>query len=81
MKLYEVLDDHTNDKLYLVLEWAEKGQAMKMETADKPSEILPYEKTWKYFRHLVSGLNYCMFLIFTIIFQKYFCFIFYLYIL
>ena len=63
--LIEVLDDPTEDSLYMVMEMCRKGVVMHVglqETAD------PYEeeqcRTW--FRDLVLGIEYCTFASFII---------------
>ncbi len=35
IKLYEIIDDPNDDKLYMVLEYAGKGQIMEYENRDK----------------------------------------------
>lgn len=40
------------------MEWAEKGQVMKLMNADASANPLPLDKAWKYFRDLISGLEY-----------------------
>ena len=60
VSLIEVLDDPTEDSLYMVLEMCKKGVVMKVglgESAD------PYdmEKTRCWFRDMVLGLEYRMF--------------------
>ncbi|ODM97897.1 Calcium/calmodulin-dependent protein kinase kinase 2 [Orchesella cincta] len=54
VKLVEVLDDPTEDTLYLVFELLEKGEVLEVPTSNPLSE----DKAWKYFRDVVLGLEY-----------------------
>ncbi|CAG7720400.1 unnamed protein product [Allacma fusca] len=54
VKLIEVLDDPTEDNLYLVFELLERGEILDVPT-DKP---LSEEKAWKYFRDVILGIEY-----------------------
>ncbi len=65
IKLYEVIDDPNDDKLYLVLEYAARGQIMEFEPRDKrfkPSaEGRPHfseREVQVYARHLIQALDY-----------------------
>ena len=55
LKLYEVLNDPNEDKLFLVVEYAEGGPVMKGEME---TEALPESKSRKYFVDVVCGLEY-----------------------
>lgn len=76
MKLYEVIDDPNNDKLYLVMEYVKRGAVMsrnywRQSTKSKgigneegegnKNRTLSEEKAKKYFRHLVLSLDYSIF--------------------
>ena len=73
IQLFEVIDDPENDKLFLgklwwknkliidlVLEYVKGGQVMTLNEQNEPVEPLGIEKSWKYFRDLIHGLNYRM---------------------
>jgi hypothetical protein len=51
--------------LFTVLEWAEKGQAMKMDERETMTP-LDEENAWKYFRDLINGLDYRAYTYFNI---------------
>jgi len=55
IKLYEILDDTNEDKLFLIEEYAEGGSTMKGEMEVQP---LSEEKARKYFHDIVCGLDY-----------------------
>jgi serine/threonine protein kinase len=55
IKLYEVIDDETIDKIYLVMEYAEKGEAYSIESGKPLSE----ETSKLYFINLILGIEYC----------------------
>uniref|UniRef100_A0A1B6D1P5 calcium/calmodulin-dependent protein kinase n=1 Tax=Clastoptera arizonana TaxID=38151 RepID=A0A1B6D1P5_9HEMI len=57
VKLIEVLDDPTEDHLYLVFELLEHGEVMQLPT-DKP---LTEAQAWGYFRDVILGLEYLHF--------------------
>ena len=57
VRLFEVIDDDENDKLFMVLEYVEGGVAMKGSLKTDP---LPEETARHYFRDLVAGLEYRM---------------------
>lgn len=62
--LIEVLDDPTEDSLYMVMEMCKKGVVMKVgleETADPYDE----EQCRIWFRDLILGIEYCMYLMTT----------------
>jgi len=53
--LYEVIDDPKFHKVYLVLEYVERGPVMPDSMVNEP---FPQETAWKYFRDVVQGLDY-----------------------
>eukprot|EP01116_Phalansterium_solitarium_P005884 TRINITY_DN180_c1_g1_i2.p1 TRINITY_DN180_c1_g1~~TRINITY_DN180_c1_g1_i2.p1 ORF type:complete len:475 (+),score=119.70 TRINITY_DN180_c1_g1_i2:235-1659(+) len=57
VKLYEVLDDPASDKLFMVLEWAEKGEVLADWTPPGPN-FMSESDAWRLFRELISGLSY-----------------------
>jgi [calcium/calmodulin-dependent protein kinase] kinase len=67
VKLFEVIDDPDNDKLYLVMELVKKG-ALGSKTywkcenidisEDSSTPLVPLEKLRKYARDFLKGLNY-----------------------
>lgn len=71
VRMYEIIDDPTNDKLFigmnrkkltilLVMEFIENGPIMKLDSKDlKASETLPESKARKYLLDIVNGLEYC----------------------
>lgn len=59
--LIEVLDDPEGDSLYMVLEMCEKGVVMKVGL-DDTAEPYPEEKCRLWFRDMILGIEYCMFL-------------------
>lgn len=48
----------TSFTVYIVLEYAECGQAMHLEGSNAVQPLLE-QKAWKYFRDLVHGIEYC----------------------
>lgn len=56
VKLHEVIDDPSKDKLYIVMEYVEHGQVWNFGDA-----AFSVEKCRKYFRDIVEGLNYRIF--------------------
>ena len=55
MRLFEIIDDELCDKIYLVMEYLNKGSILdKLATGS-----LDEEQLRKYFRDLISGLEYC----------------------
>jgi len=56
VQLYEIIDDPSSNKLYLVMQFIGGGTLMKKIKELGKIEI---EKCWKYFRELISGLEYC----------------------
>jgi serine/threonine protein kinase len=59
VKLYEVIDDPKNEKLYLVFEYVERGAVMQFVSRDK-TDREPFSESVarKYFRDLLSGLEH-----------------------
>lgn len=55
VRMYEVIDDPSQSKLYLRLEYVEGGQCMPSNNGTKP---LPIATAQKYFVDLVNGLEY-----------------------
>eukprot|EP01006_Ploeotia_vitrea_P043579 TRINITY_DN66746_c6_g6_i2.p1 TRINITY_DN66746_c6_g6~~TRINITY_DN66746_c6_g6_i2.p1 ORF type:complete len:299 (-),score=28.68 TRINITY_DN66746_c6_g6_i2:110-1006(-) len=59
VRLYEVIDDPDNDKLYLVMEYVEKGPIAVVQADDKiDRDPIPIDTLRRYTRQIVSGLNY-----------------------
>ena len=56
VRLHEVLDDPTADKLYIVMEFVKNGS---LQSAINKKEPLTTIKIWKYFRDITAGLIYC----------------------
>jgi len=56
VQLYEIIDDPTSAKLYLVMQYISGGT---LADAVKKLGKIPLEKCWSYFRGLISGLEYC----------------------
>lgn len=52
VRLYEVLDDPSVDKLYIIMEYVKAGSLLSKQ-AKTPGQL------WKYFRDVLSGLHYC----------------------
>lgn len=57
VKLYEVIDESETGLMYMVLEYAAKGQVMTLQGGK--TNPIPEEAAWKYFRDLISGIDYC----------------------
>lgn len=55
VRLYEVLDDPSCDKLYIIMEYVKNGSLMVKLSKSK---TLQPHNLWKYFRDLITGLNY-----------------------
>jgi len=55
VRLIEVLDDPTHDRLYIIMEYLQNGSLMKKLSKTKTSNL---PLSWKYFRDLILGLNY-----------------------
>lgn len=55
--LYEVIDDDTEDSLYLVMQYAENGTLLQLDDAGCCTP-LDVEQVKKYMRQLVAGLSY-----------------------
>ncbi len=56
VKLYEIIDDPGYNKLFIIMEYISGGS---LHALIKDGEPIPMEKCWKYFRDLLSGLEYC----------------------
>lgn len=57
VKLIEVLDDPSEDHLYLVFELLERGEVLQLPTDNPLSE----PQAWTYFRDVILGLEYLHF--------------------
>ncbi|KAI7860789.1 kinase-like domain-containing protein [Circinella umbellata] len=57
VKLYEVLDDPSDDSLYMVFEMAHKGVLMSIE-ADKTATPYSNEMARRFFREIILGIEY-----------------------
>lgn len=55
VKLYEVIDDPSNDKLFMVMEHVENGPLMRETKFNKP---LRREDVWRHLRDVICGLEY-----------------------
>jgi len=55
IKLYEVIDDSNEEKVFLILEYAEGGVVMAGQLETEP---LPEDKARQYIRDVVNGLEY-----------------------
>lgn len=55
VKLFEVIDDPNDDKIYMVMEYVKGGPVMNVQVESEP---LPEEKAKKYFCDVVKGLEY-----------------------
>ena len=53
MKLYEVLDDPSVDKLYIIMEYVKNGSLMS-----KLGKGLSPDALWRYFREILTGIHY-----------------------
>eukprot|EP01062_Namystynia_karyoxenos_P036447 TRINITY_DN26550_c0_g2_i1.p1 TRINITY_DN26550_c0_g2~~TRINITY_DN26550_c0_g2_i1.p1 ORF type:complete len:726 (+),score=145.16 TRINITY_DN26550_c0_g2_i1:102-2279(+) len=57
IRLHEVIDDPTADKMYLIMDYVPGGQLLTMEP-DGSCEPLPRDKVVRYSRDIASGLRY-----------------------
>ena len=57
VRLFEVMDDPTHHKIYLVMEYVDGGELRWKDDMDEP--ILPLDECKTYFRDIVVGLQYC----------------------
>jgi len=55
VKLYEVIGDQGDDKIYIVTEYMKNGSLISIMEKDS----LDDNQIWNYFRHMVLGLEYC----------------------
>lgn len=60
VKLYEVIDEMETGFMYMVLEYALKGQVMTLQ--EGKTNPIDEDTSWKYFRDLISGIDYRNFL-------------------
>jgi [calcium/calmodulin-dependent protein kinase] kinase len=56
VQLYEIIDDPSYNKLYLVMQYIPGGDLLHRI---KKEGKIPTERCWKYFRGLIAGLEYC----------------------
>eukprot|EP00826_Nyctotherus_ovalis_P035674 TRINITY_DN3081_c0_g1_i16.p2 TRINITY_DN3081_c0_g1~~TRINITY_DN3081_c0_g1_i16.p2 ORF type:complete len:222 (+),score=60.46 TRINITY_DN3081_c0_g1_i16:1098-1763(+) len=56
VRLYEIIDDPDYTDLFIIMEYISGGSLHSMI---RETGALPLEKTWKYFRDLIYGLEYC----------------------
>jgi calcium/calmodulin-dependent protein kinase kinase 2 len=60
LKMFEIIDDPNENKLYLIMEFVKNGNLAKRIRFDKGFFTDPnYAPMRKYFRQLVMGLEYC----------------------
>jgi [calcium/calmodulin-dependent protein kinase] kinase len=60
LKLFEVIDDPNENKLYLIMEFVKNGNLVKKVNLDRGFTTDPnYPPMRKYLRQLVMGLEYC----------------------
>jgi hypothetical protein len=59
IKLYEVLDDATDDNLYMFFELCNAGPVMEV-TVGEPTTPLTETVAKKYFKDIILGLEYCI---------------------
>ena len=57
MKLFEIIDDPTHDKLYLITEYVKHGPLSTM--IQRLSQPLSTDTLRSYFRQLITALEYC----------------------
>lgn len=58
LKLYEIINDPKEDKLFLAMEYAEGGPVIKLSEEEAVAEPLPEAKARKFFLDTVCGLEY-----------------------
>jgi serine/threonine protein kinase len=59
VKLFEVIDDPRNEKLFMVFEYVESNPVLKLSSKYKASkQLFTEDQARKYFRDLISGLEY-----------------------
>uniref|UniRef100_A0A060T3J4 ARAD1C33946p n=1 Tax=Blastobotrys adeninivorans TaxID=409370 RepID=A0A060T3J4_BLAAD len=56
--LEEVLDDPLSDKLYIIMEWCEKGEIMPSAIMNSTATPYSYEQCRLFFRDMILGLEY-----------------------
>jgi serine/threonine protein kinase len=61
VRLFEVIDDPNQEKIYLVLEHVDGGELRWKDECDEPIWLI--EQVKSYFRDTVIGLDYCTSLI------------------
>jgi len=60
VRLHEVIDDPDNKKMYLILDYMDKGQISSRRFGHKSNISIPIEDVWKHFRSCLQGLDYCI---------------------
>ncbi|KAI8598271.1 kinase-like domain-containing protein [Dissophora ornata] len=58
VKLYEVLDDASNDSMYMVFEWCEKGVLMPVSLTEKYENVFKDEECRDIFQQMILGIEY-----------------------
>mmetsp|Transcript_1295 Transcript_1295/g.4433 ORF Transcript_1295/g.4433 Transcript_1295/m.4433 type:complete len:714 (-) Transcript_1295:1555-3696(-) len=58
VKLYEVIDDSSCDKLYMIFEYVERGAVLTLPSSDQTCDAFPEDVAKQYFRDLLMGLQY-----------------------
>ena len=56
VKLYEIIDDPNYDEIFIIMEHISGGSLQSIMRGSTPISL---EKSWKYFRDLLYGLEYC----------------------
>jgi serine/threonine protein kinase len=59
VRLKEVIDDPTSDKIYMVLEYLEGGDIIWHDNSEPQKPILSISQSRKIFRDLFLGIQYC----------------------
>lgn len=58
MRLYEIIDDPKHDKLYLVTEYVKNGTVLQKIQGTAAAKLTE-DQIRKYFRQLISAIEYC----------------------
>lgn len=58
VRLYEVIDDPENEKLFLVMEYVQNGAVLKVENCIKSKVTFSEQKSRKYMIDILNGLEY-----------------------
>lgn len=56
VNLYEIIDDENYDKLFIIMEYINGGTLLEYI---KHKNGISEEKCWKFFREIISALEYC----------------------